>query len=308
MEEELFQVMSGAVAVFDEQGVSLAGGHSAEGVELSVGFAAFAGGGERLLAKGGLQVGDRLILTKPIGTGVVLAGAMRGKTAGPDLIEVMDAMDVSSAAAARTIAEHGATACTDVTGFGLAGHLSEMTRASSVGAVLHLESIPFFPAAVELMRTGIESSLQPNNQQALDEFATEGCGRDGPEFRLLADPQTAGGLLAGVPASAAEACVNVLRSSGYARAAAIGTVEDGLLTIRMRGTRRRVAWTLKFVTNPACRASCDRRPMTMTKRGAGIQAPGEATYGHSLAAGSLARKCSTRPSGHLRVIVSSASM
>ena len=95
--------------MFDELGVSLAGGHSAEGVELSVGFAAFAGGGERLLAKGGLQVGDRLILTKPIGTGVILAGAMRGKTAGPNLIEVMDAMDVSSAAAARTVAEHGAT-------------------------------------------------------------------------------------------------------------------------------------------------------------------------------------------------------
>ena len=158
MEVELFQVMSGAVA--DEQGVSLAGGHSAEGVEFAVGFAAFAGGGERLLAKGGLQVGDRLILTKPIGTGVILAGAMPGKTTGPNLIEVMDAMDVSSAAAARTVAEHGATACTDVTGVGLAGHLSEMTRASGVGAVLHLQSIPFFPTALELIRIGIESSLQ----------------------------------------------------------------------------------------------------------------------------------------------------
>ena len=210
----------------------MAGGHSAEGVELSVGFAAFAGGGERLLAKGGLQVGDRLILTKPIGTGVILAGAMRGKTAGPDLIEVMDAMDVSSAAAARIVAEHGATACTDVTGFGLAGHLGEMTRASGVGAVLHLESIPFLPAAVELMRTGIESSLQPNNQQALDDFMTEGCGRDGAECRLLADPQTAGGLLAGVPGSAADDCVRALRGCGYAQAAVIGTVEDGPLTVR----------------------------------------------------------------------------
>ena len=235
MEEELFQVMSGAVAVFGEHGVSLAGGHSAEGAELAVGFAAFAGGGERLLTKGGLRAGDRLILTKPIGTGVVLAGAMRGKTAGPDLIDVIDAMDVSNAAAARTVAEHGATACTDVTGFGLAGHLSEMTRASGVGAVLQLESIPLFPAAVELMRTGIESSLQPNNQQALDDFATEGCGRDGAPFRLLADPQTAGGLLAGLPASSADDCVRALRVRGYAEAAVIGTVEDGPLTVRARG-------------------------------------------------------------------------
>ena len=143
-------------------------------------------------------------------------------------------MDASSAAAARTVAEHGATACTDVTGFGLAGHLSEMTRASDVGAVLHLESIPFFPAAIDLMRTGIESSLQPNNAQALDDFATEGCGRDGPDFRLLADPQTAGGLLAGVPASAADACVDALRDCGYPQAAVIGKVEDGPLTVRAR--------------------------------------------------------------------------
>ena len=235
MEEELFQVMSGAVAVFGEQGVSLAGGHSAEGAELSVGFAAFAGAAEGLLAKGGLCAGERLILTKPIGTGVILAGAMRGRTAGPDLIVVMDTMDVSSAAAARTVAEYGATACTDVTGFGLAGHLSEMTRASGVGAVLWLESIPFLPAAVDLMRAGVESSLQPNNERALDDFVTEGCGRDRADFRLLADPQTAGGLLAGVPAAEADACVRALRSSGYAQAAVIGTAEDGPLTVRAGG-------------------------------------------------------------------------
>ena len=235
MEEELFQVMSGAVAVFGEHGVSLAGGHSAEGAELSMGFAAFSGAAERLLTKAGLRAGERLILTKPIGTGVVLAGAMRGRTAGRDLIAVMDAMDVSSAAAARTVAEYGATACTDVTGFGLAGHLSEMTRASGVGAVLWLESIPFLPAAVDLIRAGVESSLQPNNERALDDFVTEGCGRDRADFRLLADPQTAGGLLAGVPAAEADACVRALRSSGYAQAAVIGTVEDGPLTVRAGG-------------------------------------------------------------------------
>ena len=126
---------------------------------------------------------------------------------------------------------------TDVTGFGLAGHLSEMTRASGVGAVLQLESIPFFPAAVELMRTGMASSLQPNNERALDDFVTEGCGRDRADFRLLADPQTAGGLLAGVPAAAADDCVRALRGRGYAQAAVIGTVEDGPLTVRARGDR-----------------------------------------------------------------------
>ena len=188
-------------------------------------------GGERLLAKGGLRAGDRLILTKPIGNGVVLAGVMRGKTAGPDLIEVMDMMDVSSAAAARTVAEHGATACADGTGFGPAGRLSEMTRAFGVGALLRLETIPFFSAAVELMWTGIEISLQPNNEQALEDFITEGCGRDGAEFRLRAD------FWLDVPASATDARVRGLRSSGYARTAMIGTVEDGPLTCGLGNKR-----------------------------------------------------------------------
>ena len=85
------------------------------------------------------------------------------------------------------------------------------------------------------MRAGVESSLQPNNERALDDFVTEGCGRDRADFRLLADPQTAGGLLAGVPAAEADACVRALRSSGYAQAAVIGSVEEGPLTVRARG-------------------------------------------------------------------------
>ena len=191
-------VPSMADALMEEKllhGVSLAGGHSAEGAELSVGFVAFAGAAERLLAKGGLRAGDRLILTKPIGTGVILAGAMRGKTAGPDLIAVMEAMDVSSAAAARTVAEHGATACTDVTGFGLAGHLSEMTRTSGVGATLWLESIPFFPAAVELMRTGIESSLQPNNSDQGAAICVRAISKRGWRSSLVPGPSTGQGSL-----------------------------------------------------------------------------------------------------------------
>ena len=224
MEDDLYQVMAGAVAVFQEHGVVLAGGHSAEGAELSVGFAVTGAAPARPLVKGGLCPGQSLVLTKALGTGVVLAGAMQARVSGRDLLSVLDLMDASSAAAARILADAGATACTDVTGFGLAGHLGEMTRAGGVGARLRLGAVPMLDCALELMGAGMQSSLQPNNEQALDDFETRGCSRADARFRLLADPQTAGGLLAGVPAAGAAACVAALREAGYPDSAVIGEV------------------------------------------------------------------------------------
>ena len=232
MEEDLYQVMAGAVAVLDAHGVTLAGGHSAEGAELSIGFAVTGVAPATPLVKAGLRAGQRLVLTKAIGSGVLLAGAMQGRAAGRDLVAVLDLMDASSAEAARILVEHGATACTDVTGFGLAGHLSEMIRASKVAARLQLPAVPMLPAAVALMESGVQSSLQPNNERALDDFMVRGCALDDPRLRMLADPQTAGGLLAGLPARAADACVATLRGAGYLDGAVIGEVlPDGLSSI-----------------------------------------------------------------------------
>ena len=236
MEEDLYQVMAGAVSVFHAHDVTLAGGHSAEGAELSVGFAVTGAAPGDVLTKGGMQPGQRLVLTKPIGTGALLAGAMQGRTSGRDLVATLDLMDASSAAAARILVEHGATACTDVTGFGLAGHLSEMTRASGAAARLQLCAIPMVPAAVALMEEGVQSSLQPNNAQALEDFVVRGCVPGDPRLRLLADPQTAGGLLAGVPAASADACVAALRAAGYADSAIIGDVMPEGLSVIEAGT------------------------------------------------------------------------
>lgn len=232
MEEDLYQVMTGAVRVFHEHGVTLAGGHSAEGAELSVGFAVTGAAPEAPLVKGGLRPGQHLVLTKAIGTGALLAAAMQGRATGRDLVAVLDMMDASSAAAARILAEHGATACTDVTGFGLAGHLSEMTRASEAAARLRLDAVPMVPTAVALMEAGLQSSLQPNNERALDDFVLRSCRPGDARLRMLADPQTAGGLLAGVPAEAASPCVAALRAEGYLDSAVIGeVVAEGLSAI-----------------------------------------------------------------------------
>lgn len=235
MEEDLYQMMAGALAVFREHGVALVGGHSAEGAEPGLAFSVTGTLREAAFAKGGLTAGERLVLTKPIGTGVVLSAAMQGGAEARQVLAAIAGMDTSNAAAATVLRRHGAKGCTDVTGFGLAGHLTEMTRAAGVGARLQATAVPQLPGAERLLAAGFASSLQENNEQALADFSVQGGAPNAPVVRLLADPQTAGGLLAGVPADATADCVAELRRCGYPKAAAIGTVTDGQLSIELRG-------------------------------------------------------------------------
>lgn len=236
MEEDLYQMMAGALAVFTEHDVALVGGHSAEGAEPGLAFSVTGTLREAALAKGGLTAGERLVLTKPLGTGVVLSAAMQGGARAREVLAAIAAMDASNAAAATVLRRHGAMGCTDVTGFGLAGHLTEMTRAAGVGARLQGSAVPRLPGAHRLLAAGFASSLQDNNEQALADFSIEGAAPNAPAVRLLADPQTAGGLIGGVPADAAAACVAELRRCGYAAAAVIGTVTDGELAIDVSGS------------------------------------------------------------------------
>ncbi len=229
MEEDLFQMMAGALAVFRDHDIDLVGGHSAEASELSVAFSVSGILDGEPMTKDGLREGQKLVLTKPLGTGTILAAAMRGDATAKQLRGALDSMDSSSAAAAQIFSDAGATGCTDVTGFGLLGHLSEMTRASTVGARLFVDCIPDLAGAHELMATGIVSSLQENNEQSLTDVTISGGSPADPRVRLLVDPQTAGGLLAAVPAETAQRCMADLRENGYPRTSIIGEVtENGL--------------------------------------------------------------------------------
>jgi selenide, water dikinase len=220
MRADLSAMLQGAVQVLRADGCTLVGGHSGEADEAALGFAVSGlAEPEALTRKSGLQPGDALILTKPIGTGVVLAGHMRGLTRAAWLTAATNSMRVSNAGAARILQDHKVTACTDVTGFGLAGHLAEMTRASAVAATIWRNSVPVLPGALELAAQGIESTLAPDNARAVPNLSTE------PRERILIDPQTSGGLLAGVPPSRAEACLIALRAAGMT-AAVIGVVEE----------------------------------------------------------------------------------
>ena len=226
LEDQLFQLMSGALAVFRDAGAALVGGHTSEGAELALGFAVNGlADPERLLRKGGMRPGDRLILTKPLGTGTLLAADMRHHARGRWIDAAIASMLQSNRAAADCLMRHGARACTDVTGFGLLGHLIEMTRPSEVDASVSLGALPLLDGALECIARGIMSSLQPENLRLRRAIRDLETAASSPVYPLLFDPQTAGGLLASVPAERAEGCLAELRALGYARAALIGTVE-----------------------------------------------------------------------------------
>jgi selenide, water dikinase len=176
----------------------------------------------KVLREGGLQPSDRLILTKPLGTGVLFAGAMRGKGHGPWIEAALAGMRASNRAVADVLGAHRASACTDVSGFGLAGHLTEMAQASGVTASLVLDAVPLYEGATALAAQGVGSSLLPENLKLGVAVAADGAERS--RFELLFDPQTAGGLLAGVPADRAEACLDALRAGGATTATEIGLV------------------------------------------------------------------------------------
>ena len=227
MEEELYGLLKGAVDVLNGDGVPLVGGHSSEGSELSLGLAVTGRAVEPVLTKAGCQEGDRLLVTKPLGIGVLLAAHMRGQAQTRFLQAAIGVMDQSNREALEVLRANGVRAVTDVTGFGLVGHLGEMLRASGTGVELWLEAVPSLKGALEGFDGGASSVLQEGNEQALADFEIRGRAPGDPLVRLLADPQTSGGLLASVPADRAGDCLGALLAAGYANSAEIGRITAG---------------------------------------------------------------------------------
>ena len=237
VEELLSQMLRGALKVLNETGTALVGGHTSEGEELSLGFSV---NGlierENILHKSGLGAGDRILLTKPIGTGTLFAADMRHKAKGHWIAVALESMLQSNREAAECLFAHGATACTDVTGFGLLGHLVEMIKPSHVDVELDLGAIPFLAGAEETVAAGIFSSLQPENLRLRRAIRNVESASIDLRYPLIFDPQTSGGLLAGVPEEQAHACVGELRNLGYTRTAIIGRVlpeSDRLEPVRL---------------------------------------------------------------------------
>ena len=233
--DELRQMLRGALHVFDREGVSLVGGHTGEGAELTLGFTVT---GliepDRALRKAAMRAGDILVLTKPLGTGTLLAADMRGRLRGRWLQAAVESMLLSCRTAGAVFLTRGAHACTDITGFGLAGHLLEMLGDAPLDALIDLDALPVLPGALETVEAGILSTLQPKNERFAAQVDASADDRGRGEYALLFDPQTAGGLLAGVPRDSVQECVTALKASGYPDAAVIGGIENA------RGRKRQI--------------------------------------------------------------------
>ena len=220
---EIADMMQGVNEVLVEAGAALVGGHTGEGAERALGLAVTGRADPaRVLRKAGMRPGDRLILTKALGTGTLFAADMRCKAKGRWIDRAIAAMLESNRAAAATLIRHGATACTDVTGFGLAGHLVEMVRASAAGVALAAADLPVLDGAADCLAAGIESSLHRQNARQARAIRDAGAAALHP---ILFDPQTAGGLLASVPGGRAADCLAALREAGCWDAAIVGVVE-----------------------------------------------------------------------------------
>ncbi|MCW8084784.1 selenide, water dikinase SelD [Sabulicella glaciei] len=211
-EGDLFQLLHGARSVLGPAGAALLGGHSAEAAQPMIGFSVTGDAPEgATLRRGALRPGDALLLTRRLGTGAVMAAAMVGQARGADLAACWTQMGSDPMPAARILRNHGATAAADVTGFGLLGHLGEMLAASGCGAVVDPSAPLALPGALEALRDSIRSTLHGANEAALAQVDGEAA----PEhLALMLDPQTSGGLLAGLPAERAKRCVDALRVAG----------------------------------------------------------------------------------------------
>jgi selenide,water dikinase len=225
--DTLAAVFEGAASKVREAGGTLAGGHTIRDPEPKYGLAIIgAAHPDRLLRKGGAQAGDTLLLTKRLGTGLLVSGHRQGKTAEADLAGAIDQMRTLNRAASEVLVREGVAAATDVTGFGLLGHGLEMARASRTQFVFEASSLPALPGALDLALAGVETGGAAHNRRFVEPALSVGTGIT-PELVTLAhDPQTSGGLLAAVAADRLAAVEAGLTQAGV-HVWRVGRVEAG---------------------------------------------------------------------------------
>ena len=222
----LGEIMRGGLQVLTENGVALLGGHSVDNPQIMFGYAVTGViDPARVVTNRGARPGDALILTKPVGTGVVSTGIKFGKASDEVMRASLETMLLPGREAARLMVEAGAHAATDVTGFALLGHAWELARASGVTLEIDASSVPLIRGALELAASGMLTSGDKSNRRYVGEdvLLGEGVGRE--LASLFFDPQTAGGLLISVAPGRSADLLASLRES-YRDAAVIGRVEE----------------------------------------------------------------------------------
>jgi selenide,water dikinase len=221
----LQEILKGGLDKMREAKVILVGGHSIEDVELKYGLAVTGTiHPEHIITNGGAKPGDRLILTKPLGTGIINTAIKAKMASEKSISKVIQSMTALNDNASEIMQTVGVNSCTDITGFGFLGHACEMAKASDMGMVIHASLIPFFSEAVEYAKTG----LVPGGTHRNRKFRAHQIEMDtslSPEMiDILFDPQTSGGLLISVAQEKADELLNRLKKAGIEEAVIIGEV------------------------------------------------------------------------------------
>jgi selenide,water dikinase len=224
----LAEILRGAAEKALEAGIAIVGGHTIQTDEPIFGLAVVGRADPRaVITNAGAQPGDSLVLTKPLGLGVITTAAKRNEDPAGAIAEAIALMATLNRDAARILAAAGAHALTDVTGFGLLGHLRNLAAASGVSAVVWRDRVPILPAAREYVVNGTAPGGTHANRRFLSKWVDYEPEINENEQLLLCDAQTSGGLLAAVPGDSAADVVPELRALGTPWPALIGLIEPG---------------------------------------------------------------------------------
>jgi selenide,water dikinase len=226
-DKALAGVLRGAAEALVDAGAALLGGHSVRDPELKFGLSVVGEADpDRLLTNAGARAGDRLILTKPLGTGILINAFKVDKLDEDGLEPALREMERLNETASRLALEHGVRAATDVTGFGLTGHALGMAKASGLGMRLTFESLPVHPEVYRLIKAGVTTGCTVANEENVAGVLQDYAKLDKVRREILFDPQTSGGLLLSTPPENAPALLGALLASGH-QAADIGEVLEG---------------------------------------------------------------------------------
>jgi selenide,water dikinase len=221
----LKEILRGGSDKVREANVSMAGGHSVDDNEPKYGLAVTGNvHPERILTNSGCQPGDALILTKPLGTGVLFNANRSGKLPYPELEAILSRVAGLNHQAIETAMKFDVNACTDVTGFGILGHTLELARGSDVQIDLIYEKLPIYPNALRMYQKGETTGSNKANRRLAEDAWEMTAHRSAEEQELLFDPQTSGGLLLAVPDSQADELVAQLKMGGVETAVRVGEV------------------------------------------------------------------------------------
>jgi selenide,water dikinase len=220
------QVLSGSLVKLTEAGVTLVGGHSVRNSELKYGMSVTGTvHPQKVITKSSARAGDRLILTKPLGTGILTTALKAGLLKTETKARLTRQMEKLNDKAAAAMVDIGVNACTDITGFGLLGHTCEMVENSGVAVEIFSDKVPFIPETIEFARMGlVPEGMYANQEFRMDMVKSNNTDED--LISILYDPQTSGGLIISVSAEKAEALLENIRQGGDEEAAIVGQVVD----------------------------------------------------------------------------------